>query len=262
MIPKYFLRAVVACVIPISTLSYAVLPLWTSYQPSIKSQLPLEDPGCDGSGIVDPDGRCNGNGVIDNPPDPDREGFRFDNPSTDCQYVTQMYIYDVFKVLEKDMGKLFTYIHKDVNFHVMGHHPIAGHYHDLLHFYVNALRRVSMCFSDHPEKFEVHPQAIHGGCNSRWSVQEVQFKGLMNSGDAFQVVNVWVTRWHEGQMVEIRTFIDQGRIMEALHKNELWWNATSFRENLQYMPGPAGMPDLEELKKLMGYPDGRKYEDL
>ncbi|KAL5043926.1 hypothetical protein BDW71DRAFT_199332 [Aspergillus fruticulosus] len=257
MIWKYYLHAAVACIVSISTLGYAVIPLWTSYRPSIQFQEPLEGPGCDGSGIVDPDGRCNGDGVVDNPPDPKREGFRFENPSPDCKYVSQMYIYDVFKVLEKDMGKLFTYVHKDVDFHVMGHHPVAGHYHDLLHFYVNALRRVSVCFSEHAEKFEVHPQAIHGGCNSRWSVQEIQFKGLLNTGDTFDVVNVWVTRWHEAQIVEARTYIDQGSVTEALRRNELWTNGTSYRDNPQYMPGPAGMPDLDELKKLMHYPDGR-----
>ncbi|KKK21250.1 hypothetical protein P175DRAFT_0554049 [Aspergillus ochraceoroseus IBT 24754] len=261
VVPKYYVGAIIACIISIISLSAAIVPRLTAYQPTLQSQTPLDGPGCDGSGIVDPDGRCSGDGILNPIPDPDREGFKFDNPSTDCEYVTQMYIYDTFKVLEKDMTKLFTYIHKDVDFHVMGHHPIAGHYHDLMHFYVNALRRVAMCFSEHAERFEVHPQAIHGGCNSKWSVQEVLFKGLMNSGDAFEVVNVWVTRWHHGQMVEIRTFVDQGRITEALHKNELWWNATSNRENLQYMPGPAGMPDLKELEKYLGYPDGRKYQD-
>ncbi|KAL4928659.1 uncharacterized protein BDV17DRAFT_281762 [Aspergillus undulatus] len=246
MIWKYYVQAAVACIVSISTLSYAVSPLLPDFQTSIQSQKPLEDPGCDGSGIVDPDGRCNGDGVIDNPPDRNREGFRFDNPSTNCKYVTQMYIYDVFKVLEKDMGKLFTYIHKDVDFHVMGHHPVAGHYHDLLHFYVNALRRVSVCFSDHAEKFEVHPQAIHGGCNSPWSVSEIMFRGLLNTGDTFEVVNVWVTKWYKGQIVEARTYIDQGSVTDALRRNEMWTNGTSYRENRQYMPGPSGMPDLEQ----------------
>lgn len=77
----------------------------------------------------------------------------------------------------------------------------------------------------------------------------------------FDIVNVWVTRWYRNQMVEIRTYIDAPRIMDALHKNEIWWNGTTVRDNLQYMPGPAGMPDLKQLEGMMGYPDGRKYED-
>lgn len=139
--------------------------------------------GCDdGTGIVD-GGHCNGTGVVDDPLPKNREGFQFENPSTDCKYVSQMHIWDSFKDLEKDMNKLFTLIHKDVKFTVVGHHPIAGRYHDLLHFYVNALRRVSVLFFDHADLFEIHPQAIFGGCNAEWSVQEIQFKGVMNSGE-------------------------------------------------------------------------------
>ncbi|GFF51840.1 protein RDR1 [Aspergillus lentulus] len=262
---NYLLQALVVITLPAWTLGWGILP-FQSYQhqqqPVPQSQTPLEGPGCDGSGIVDPGGRCNGDGLVDSPPDHrDREGFKFENPSTDCKYVSQMHIWDSFKDLEKDMNKLFTLIHKNVSFTVVGHHPIAGHYNDLLHFYVNALRRVSVLFLDHADKFEIHPQAIHGGCNERWSVQEVNFRGVMNSGDDFDIVNVWVTRWDRGQMVEIRTYIDSARIMEALHKNEIWWNGTTFRDNIHYMPGPAGMPDLKKLEDLMGYPDGRKYED-
>ncbi|KAJ5689092.1 hypothetical protein N7462_003484 [Penicillium macrosclerotiorum] len=227
----------------------------------LQQSLTVEEPGCDGSGLVDPDGRCNGDGIIHDPAPRDREGFHFENPSTDCRFVSQMHIWDSFKDLEKDMSKLFTLIHKNVSFTVVGHHPIAGHYHDLLHFYVNALRRVSVLFLDHVDKFEIHPQAIHGGCNSQWSVQEINFKGVMNSGDEFDIVNVWVTRWFRKQMVEIRTYIDAPRIMDALYKNEIWWNGTTVRDNVQYMPGPAGMPDLKQLEDLMGYPDGRKYEE-
>lgn len=177
MVAHRYLHALVAWMLPVAIFGWALYPLQQN------SQLPLEAPGCDGSGIVDPDGRCDGNGLIDHPPDgKNREGFHFENPSTDCKYVTQMHIWDSFKDLEKDMNKLFTLIHKDVNFTVVGHHPIAGHYNDLLHFYVNALRRVSVLFLDHADKFRIHPQAIHGGCNQRWSVQEVNFQGVMNSG--------------------------------------------------------------------------------
>ena len=157
----------------------------------IQAQTPLrtlESPDCDGSGIIpDPStpNDCDGNGLVPDRPhhdDKTREGFKFQNPSTNCKYVSQPYIWDSFKILEKDMTRLFTLIHKNVSFTVVGHHPIAGHYHDLMHFYVNALRRVSMCFVEHADLFEIHPVGIHGGCEYAWSVQEVLFKGVMNSG--------------------------------------------------------------------------------
>lgn len=181
---RYLFRVLILLAIPTITLG-RTLSLFR------QQQTPLEAPGCDGSGIADPDGHCDGNGLVDGPADgKDREGFKFENPSTDCKYVSQMHIWDSFKDLEKDMNKLFTLIHKNVSFTVVGHHPIAGHYNDLLHFYVNALRRVSVMFYDHADKFEIHPQAIHGGCNQRWSVQEVNFKGMMNSGKRMWIIAV------------------------------------------------------------------------
>ncbi|EAU30483.1 conserved hypothetical protein [Aspergillus terreus NIH2624] len=194
----YFLQALTAYILSAATFGLSFLAFGGQQQQHQQltphSQIPLEGPGCDGSGIVDPDGRCNGDGLIDDPQPPGdkyREGFRFENPSTDCKYVSQMYIWDSFKTLEKDMSKLFTLIHKNVSFTVVGHHPIAGHYNDLMHFYVNALRRVAMIFSLHEDKFRIHPQAIHGGCNYEWSVAEIEFIGQMNSGEPFDIVNVW-----------------------------------------------------------------------
>lgn len=193
VLTAYFLQALTAYILSAATFGLSFLAFGGQQQQQQQqhqqltphSQIPLEGPGCDGSGIVDPDGRCNGDGLIDDPQPPGdkyREGFRFENPSTDCKYVSQLYIWDSFKTLEKDMSKLFTLIHKNVSFTVVGHHPIAGHYNDLMHFYVNALRRVAMIFSLHEDKFRIHPQAIHGGCNYEWSVAEIEFIGQMNSG--------------------------------------------------------------------------------
>ncbi|KAJ5146267.1 uncharacterized protein N7515_000831 [Penicillium bovifimosum] len=259
ILSQYTSYALVAILLPPATLGRSVFSFFGDNTQKALMRLDCDD----GTGIADPDGKCNGTGVVDDPigRDHHREGFKFENPSKDCKYVTQMYIWDSFKHLEKDMSKLFTLIHKDVSFTVVGNHPIAGHYNDLMHFYVNALRRVSMLFIDHANLFEVHPQGIFGGCNAEWSVQEVQFKGVMNSGDPFDIINVWFTRWDHDQMVEIRTYVDAPKIMEALHKNEIWWNGTTHRNNVQYMPGPSGMPDLEELEGLMGYPNGSKYKD-
>ena len=112
----------------------------------------------------------------------ERDGFYFENPETDCKYVSQPFVYKAFKTLETDMTRLFTLIHKDVHFTIVGNHPGAGVYHDLMHFYVNALRRVALVGSEHPDKFRVIPKGIHGGCNQEWSVQEMNFQGLSNSG--------------------------------------------------------------------------------
>lgn len=98
---SYLLQALMAITLPAGILSWGLLPFQSSrhqLQPVPQSQTPLDAPGCDGSGIVEPGGRCNGDGLVDSPPDHrDREGFKFENPSTDCKYVSQMHIWDSFK---------------------------------------------------------------------------------------------------------------------------------------------------------------------
>ena len=222
-----------------------------------------------------------------------RDGFFFENPETDCKYVSQPYIYKAFKTLETDLSRLFTLINKDVYFTVVGNHPIAGIYHDLMHFYVNALRRVAVAGSEHLDAFRVKPVGIHGGCNEEWSVQEMNFRGLTNSGMhengcplhystfsaelsykvqstlmkllcrlglPFDIINVWVTRWsqHE-QMIEVRTYVDSTKVTQILHENEIWWNATRFTDHTEFEPGPAGMPNLTELEQLMPEGDRPKH---
>lgn len=113
----------------------------------------------------------------------ERDGFLFENPETDCKFVSQPFIYKKFKTLETDGSVLFSMINKDVHFTIVGSHPGAGVYHDLMHFYVNALRRVAMVAGgEHPEAFRVYPKAIHGGCDTEWSVQEMNFQGISNAG--------------------------------------------------------------------------------
>ena len=170
---RVFLLGLALCVLPGNA---GVTDLWeTSHQ----VQLP-DSRDCHGAFK-----EANSNDYAVTPEDivqANRDGFFFENPETDCKYVSQPYIYKAFKTLETDLSRLFTLINKDVHFQIVGHHPGAGTYHDLMHFYVNALRRVSITASEHPDAFRVNPMGIHGGCNEEWSVQEMNFKGQANSG--------------------------------------------------------------------------------
>lgn len=116
-------------------------------------------------------------------PNPNDDGFYFEDPRTNCTYTSQPYIYDAYLHLAKNMFRLFDKIHPQVDFTIMGHHPVSGHYHDLRHVYVNAFWRLIQCFLRvYPEEFDVKLLHIHGGCDVPWSVQEVRFKGRTNNG--------------------------------------------------------------------------------
>lgn len=112
------------------------------------------------------------------------DGFYFENPSLNCTYASQPYIYKAFSNLDRDVESLVGLIHPNVSFTVVGHHPLAGRYHDLKHFYINALYRLFNCARlTYPERYKSRLQYIHGGCDQQWSVQEVYFEGRANNGE-------------------------------------------------------------------------------
>lgn len=56
------------------------------------------------------------------------------------------------------------------------------------------------------------------------------------------MVNVWITRWEEGKMNEIRTYVNANDVRRLLFTNEEWTNSTTRTEHLDFLPGPEGMP--------------------
>ncbi|KAL2002552.1 hypothetical protein VTN02DRAFT_6501 [Thermoascus thermophilus] len=186
-------------------------------------------------------------------PDPDSnqiieiDDFYFENPSTKCTYASQPYIYKVFSNIDRNVENLFGLIHPNATFTVVGHHPLAGRYHDLRHFYINALYRIYNCARlNYPELYKGTLQYIHAGCDERWSVQELLFEGKANNGLEYRLTNVWVTRWDDGKMVEVRTYVDADDVSRMLFDNEIWSNSSTSTEHDDFMPGPAGMPPDRE----------------
>nr|ANF07282.1 ketosteroid isomerase-like protein [Paecilomyces fulvus] len=183
---------------------------------------------------------------------PNDDGFYFENPETNCKYASQPYIYDSYKHLAQNMFKLLDKIQPDVDFTIVGHHPVSGHYRDLKHVWINAFWRLTNCFlAVYPEEFDVTLLYIHGGCDQQWSVQEVLFHGRANNGRTFDMINVWVTKWVDGKMAEVRTYIDGPETTRILFENELWTNSSTETDHLDFIPGPKGMPDMVALSEVM-----------
>lgn len=230
------------------------------------------------------------------------EGFYFGNPSTDCKYASQPYIYSEYKRWSEDNTHIASMLTPDVDFTIVGHHPVSGHYHDFKHFYVNAFWRIGTCITEvYPELFKITLLQIHGGCNEEWSVQEVRFEGRANNGMSyptplpffplkftsrfpfpplsphplrnpplltilllshptnfpsptgmdFELINVWVTRWRDGKIHQVRTYIDAQETTLLLYQNENWTNSTTHTDHTTYLPGPRGMPDMVVLAEFM-----------
>ena len=105
------------------------------------------------------------------------------NPSNDCKYVSQPYIHSEYKKWTQDPDYIALMLAPDVDFTVVGNHPISGHYSDFRHFYVNAIWRIKSCVTEtYPADFKMKLLHIHGACDEEWSVQEVEFTGRANNG--------------------------------------------------------------------------------
>jgi hypothetical protein len=96
--------------------------------------------------------------------DPDYPShFDFENPETNCKYVSQPWIYRTFNSVSDDMEGIFRYAHPDLHVRIMGHHPFAGYYHNPKMAFVNSLWRLNNCLQD--AKVDAKLWAIHGGCD-------------------------------------------------------------------------------------------------
>ena len=171
-----------------------------------------------------------------------RDGFQFENPSVNCKYTSQPRIYDILSHFARDTSFFFTMVHENVDWTIIGHHPLAGHYSTSMLFFVNTLWRLRAAFD--PSRFYLRVVAIHGGCNSNWVVPELDYHGYTKGGDFWQVINVWVTRWENDRIVESRAYVDAPTTMGFLRDYEIWWNSTTDIDHPFYLPGPQGMPPM------------------
>ena len=102
--------------------------------------------------------------------------------SSDCTYATHDHISDVFNHLTKsDYPSFFNSVADDVDWNVMGTHPLAGQYHNKTVFAINAIARLGK-IQDRSIKGNTTIVNIVGGCNEEWSVQEIQAKLTMKNG--------------------------------------------------------------------------------
>ena len=169
-----------------------------------------------------------------------RDGFQFENPSVNCKYTSQPKMYDMLSAFADDTSAFFTIVDENVDWTIVGHHPLAGHYPTAKLFFTNTLWRLRAAFD--PARFYLNVIALHAGCNSKWSVQELDYHGFTKGGDYWQVINMWVTRWENDRIVESRAYVDAPTTMGFLHDYEIWWNSTTEIDHTTYLPGPQGMP--------------------
>lgn len=57
--------------------------------------------------------------LTDSPNDITKSDFDFENPETNCKYVSQPWIYDIFQNIATDMENVFKFAGPDITFRIM-----------------------------------------------------------------------------------------------------------------------------------------------
>ncbi|EXJ78124.1 hypothetical protein A1O3_09285 [Capronia epimyces CBS 606.96] len=142
---------------------------------------------------------------------------------TSCPYPNQEQIYSIFNSLQglqPNYTAFFEHVAENVDWTIQGTHPLAGRYQNKTVLESTFKRITSTAVSG--TSFAVSIIHIVGGGLEQWSVQELEVKGVCQSGLVFDNRYAWVTRWGPGRIiVEARAYLDSALVATALIQNEL-----------------------------------------
>ncbi|KAI9879772.1 MAG: hypothetical protein M1830_007214 [Pleopsidium flavum] len=135
----------------------------------------------------------------------------------------------------------FAHVIDDVDWTVMGHHPLAGQYTNKAAFQKDTLQRLG-AIMEKPLQMEV--RNVVGGGDEEWAVVEliatstckngempsllVRYRSALVGADGGLLVGLkfdntyaWVTRWNkDGKIVQVRAYLDSALVKQALEENE------------------------------------------
>ncbi|MCJ1454276.1 hypothetical protein MMC28_004628 [Mycoblastus sanguinarius] len=156
------------------------------------------------------------------------------------KYPNKCQIAQIFNNLsEGNSQAFFAQVAPDVDWTLMGTHPLAGEYHNRTIFLADAVMRLDNTIINGTGTLDlVH---IVGGGDEEWSANELHALGVCKNGLKYDNRFNWVTRWNtDGIIVEVRAWLDSALVYKAITENESpEYTYTDQRTALE--PGPVGV---------------------
>ena len=191
------------------------------------------------------------------------------------KYPNKCQIAQVFNHLDEgNFTAFFAKVAPDVEWTLMGTHPLAGDYHNRTIFLTDTLERLGNTFVAGTSTLSL--VQIVGGGDEEWSAQELHGTGVCKNGEdshpysfssnglsftriernfeskrkaliaritglKYDNTFSWVTRWStEGIIVQVRAWLDSALVSKAITENESpEYTYTDQRTALE--PGPVGI---------------------
>ncbi|MEI8082328.1 MAG: nuclear transport factor 2 family protein [Actinomycetes bacterium] len=111
--------------------------------------------------------------------------------------------------------QFFAHVADDVDWTVMGTHPLAGRYLSKDAFFSATFARLN------PRLREgVVLEVEHVFLDGDWAIVELLATSTQNNGRPFANKYCWLCRFSGGQIVEVRAYLDSALVAEVIDSNE------------------------------------------
>jgi hypothetical protein len=130
--------------------------------------------------------------------------------------VTADYVRDLFGNLETGkLERFFSRVADDVDWTVMGTHPLAGHYTSKSELIERTFARIERIMKE-GIVLKVNHVVVSGDEAS----VEMESLSVARNGRPFNNTYCWVVRFLEGEIVEVRAYVDSALVQLVLDENE------------------------------------------
>lgn len=134
-----------------------------------------------------------------------------DKMNIDMEYVKDLF--DHLKTGESD--KFFRYVDDNVNWKVMGTHPLAGTYENREDFILNTFQRLNKLLKE-GVKLDVKNIIIQ----KNTAVVEMESLSTAINGMPFNNTYCWICRFKNGIIVEVKAYVDSALVQKLIDENE------------------------------------------
>lgn len=130
--------------------------------------------------------------------------------------VTADYVRDLFENLETGkLERFFSRVADDVDWTVMGTHPLAGHYTSKSELIALTFARIESIM-----RGGIVLKVNHVIVSGDEAAVEMESLSVARTGRPFNNTYCWVVRFLEGEIVEVRAYVDSALVQLVLDENE------------------------------------------
>jgi len=131
--------------------------------------------------------------------------------------VSSEFVRQIFAGLEKgDGAAFFAHVADDVDWTVMGTHPLAGHYHSKADFIAGTFAKLNRVL---PNGAELHVDHLY--VTGDTAIVELHSEAIAKNGFRFDNRYCWVVVFRDNVIVEVRAYLDSAKVTLLFMQNPI-----------------------------------------